>query len=149
MAKISDYADKASAESGIGAQPSKAKRTSGTLTYWKGDSYETLALSTASPGTYTFGEASASYPASGGSTYEIRLSGNVVIGPSTATPAGASPCLTAACSVTSNTGSIVATVLYEIWRSDLGGSVQVAHFTVTLDLGASLAKTSYRAAPNA
>jgi hypothetical protein len=150
MAIVTGYADKATAESGIGAQPGNSQRTSGTLTYWTGLSYTDLDLRTAAAGTVTMADVVASYPIAGGGSYVISLTGKVDIGSSAVAPSGTAPCLTVACTVTSTTGSVIATVVYDIWRTDAAGiQSPVAKFAVTLDLGSALAKTSYRAAPSA
>lgn len=141
MASVSDYIDTASAESGLGAVAPATTRT-GTLSYWTGTAYAPVSLSASTSATYPLGTTATSY--NGGAT-TVTMSGNVAVRPASVVTTTPAACQPTACTVTSTSGSVVAAVTYDIRTS----GVQVGLFTVTLDLGSSLAKTSYRAAPSA
>lgn len=144
MASVTSYADAAAAESGPGAVPGTTSRTA-SLSYWTGvagNPYTTVMISGSSTGTYPLASAATSYNA-GATT--VTMSGTVTVRPASVLVTTPAACQPVACTVTSTSGSLVAAVTYDIRTA----GAQVGYFTVTLDLGSALAKSSYRAAPSA
>jgi len=139
LVAVSGYADQAAAESGI-APGSATPTRSGTLTYWNGTSFTTVNLATTGAATYVVPSVSG---VSGTTT--VAVAGTVTLSAPSAPSTGASPCQPTACTVKATGGTVVAQLTYTVTTS---GTV-VGGFTVTLDLGSSLAQTTYKGAPSA
>jgi prepilin-type N-terminal cleavage/methylation domain-containing protein len=133
---VTGYSASASSESGVGS-PASANGLSGSLSYWNGTGYVPVSLAT--PGTYTTAPATVTFS----NGIKVTAEATVTVTAGTVTPAGSAPCQTAACSSQSSSGSAVAVVTYT--ATDQGG-FSAANFTVTVNLGAAIARTAYRAA---
>jgi prepilin-type N-terminal cleavage/methylation domain-containing protein len=94
------------------------------------------------------------YPGPGGTLVDVVLTGTVTVGETAAVSYAGSPslpvpaatkdlCKPDVCAATASSGAVVASVTYDL---STGGS-PIGKFTVTVDLGASTARTSYRATP--
>ncbi|MEP6696023.1 MAG: type II secretion system protein [Pseudonocardiales bacterium] len=138
MVSLTGYSATAVAESGIGAAGPVVTR-SGQLTY-RGIGQQPSVV-TLSPTTSLSAPLGAAVAVSGQLT--VGMSGDVRVLPATATSTGAAPCATA-CSVSVTVPSVSVSVTFDISLS----GVRVAYFTLRLDLGSALAKTTYKAAPS-
>lgn len=136
LVTITNYSDRATSEAGVGPASPGISRT-GTLTYWNGTSFATVSLGLAGA-SYTVPQTTATY-----GTTTVSVAGTVVVGAASASTTGSTPCQSAACTTKATTGSVVATFTYAVYT----GGTQTGGFTVTLDLGSALSKTTYKAAP--
>jgi prepilin-type N-terminal cleavage/methylation domain-containing protein len=139
LVAVSGYDDLAAGESGIAPGGATLTR-SGTLTYWNGTGFTPVVLATIGAATYTVPYVSG---VSGATT--VAVSGTVTVSAPSAPSTGSSPCQPTACTVKASGGTVVAQLTYTVTT----GSTQVGAFTVTLDLGSSLAQTTYKGAPSA
>lgn len=133
--RLDGYAASASTASGTGAAAPQASQV-GTLKTWNGGSYTTTELATTmSPVTLPVATLATYAGSTAGTTATIRVTGDVTVTPPTVSPA---TCTTGVCNAES--GSVVADLTYEL----LAGSSPVTSFRVRADLGALLAKTTYK-----
>ena len=145
---VSGLQESAYSEAGLGARSPSFRRTAGTLTYYDAATatVKTLTNFTTLPSNFSanLGTATGTYTL-GGQTALISLSGTMVVGAAAPLPnaANADPtCKLSACLSTATPAStLTATLVYNI----AAGS-QVIRFAVTVDLGAVLARSSYKAA---
>lgn len=142
MVSVSGYTDTATAAAGLGVESPAASATrAGTLSYWNGTGYTTVSLSSGSTGDYSMGPVEASYDVDG-ETVLIRMTGSIAVRPGgPAAAAGPATCQPQPCVRSSSSGTVVGSVLYELFR----GATVVGHFTATLNLGSSAARATYRA----
>ena len=138
VVNLSAYADSASSESGVSPGASSLARA-GTLSYWSGSAFTTVALSSSTNGVYAVPTTTAQY-----GTTRVVLSGTVTVTAGSTTPSGSAPCATA-CTSKTNAGTVVASLSYTVFN----GATQVGGFDVRVDLGSALAQTTYKAAPSA
>jgi len=143
MATVTGYQVQASAESGVGAAAPSASRA-GSLSYWNGTGYTTVSLA-GSPATPITLPAVTQTFSNDGHDVNITMSGQIDVGPVSATPSGALPCQPTACGVSASARGVVTTLTYSV----VVDGVNVANFTAATDLGSALAGTTYRAAPSA
>ena len=141
MVSVSGSTATATAESGLGAVAPAAGRT-GSLTFSGASS--PVDLATATPQTLPLQPVSFSYTGPSGVPVQVALSGSVTVGATVVPPASTGTCQPQACAVEVSSGAVLASVTYELTS---GGS-PVGRFTVTADLGAATARTSYRGAPS-
>ena len=134
---VTGYTASASSESGVGS-PASANGLSGSLTYWNGTGYA-APISLATAGTYTTAPATVTFT----NGIKVTAQATITVTGGSITPAGSPPCKVAACSSQSSSGSAVAVITYT--ATDQGG-FSAASFTVTVNLGAAIARTAYRAA---
>lgn len=138
MVSVSGHTTRATAESGVGAAQPTASRA-GTLTYRGGST--SIDLSTAAEQILPLQPLDFSYPGPSG-TVDVTMSGDVTIAGKIVPAPSAGTCTPDPCGLEASSGSVLASVTY-VLRS---GGTPLGRFTVTVDLGASNAKTSYRGA---
>jgi Tfp pilus assembly protein PilV len=146
MVTLNGFSAIASAESGVasGRGVATATRGANNLTYWDGTGYGTMTLSSAAA-TQTLGTATGIYRIAGQPLLEVTMSGTVTVEPVTPLVGTVSqPCQAAACTATSTVGAVQVAVDYAITNA----GVPLGAFTVTANLGSSVAKTTYKAAPS-
>lgn len=135
LVAVTDFADTVSTEAGIGADaPTVA--ASGTITYWTGAGYATLAIA---PGVSQALPVSTLEVASG--TLVLQLTPTISTGGTTASSTG-STCGGAAC-ITTATASSRSPITGELVVRLLDNGTELAALTVRIDLGSALADTSY------
>jgi prepilin-type N-terminal cleavage/methylation domain-containing protein len=144
MASLDGFTAQVGSESGITPGAGVATRAANTLRYWNGSAYVPVTLTNAG-GSYTMGTATGTYRLAGIPRLVITMTGTVVVDPVTSVASGAAPCQTTACSRTSTVGAVRMSVQYDI--SD--GVLPLGSFVVSVDLGNTLAQTTYKAAPSA
>lgn len=151
MVQLTGYAEQATSEIGlgsaaIGTTDRFAVTRTGMLRVWTGTGYQQIDLSALASGqNVELGAATASYGnPDGGGVIQVVASGTVSIGGivQTKTPSGA--CQPDSCTGEAQAGRIIATVSYVV---SLGGTT-VTSFQVSVDLGALVTTTSYRAVPD-
>ena len=134
---VSGYQATASAESGHGSLTS-GNSLSGTLSYWNGAAYSSVPLGTGS-GTYTTASATETYS----NNIVVEATAQITVTGGQLTTAGTSPCQAVACSVQSTSGTVEVVITYQVY--DQSGAL-AGDFTATVNLGAALARTSYKVA---
>jgi len=143
LVEFTSLTDQVDAESGVGAATPTATR-SGSLKYWNGSGYTTVALGAATPAPVTLPSVVVS-EASGTGTLQVTMSGTITFGAlSTATtlPAG---CTTICTARATSESPAVANITYTATN---GGST-LAYLVISMDLANLEVETKYRAAPSA
>ncbi|WP_158580713.1 prepilin-type N-terminal cleavage/methylation domain-containing protein [Cellulomonas rhizosphaerae] len=138
---VTGYADGTRVERGA-AQTASAPVTtrSGTLKYWNGSSYTTIALGTTTSKSVSTGSVTWS-----GGGYTVTAAGSVLVTPSASSvTSAATGCTGEGCSLSSETGLVTVSVQY---RVEGHGGVQ--SFVVATTLGGARASAAYKAAPSA
>lgn len=140
MVSVANYAASASAESGLGASSSPVRTRNGSLTYWGADqAAHTVTLDPTTSSSITLGQVFATE-----GSLNISMNGTVSMSSAATVTTGPSGCATA-CTQTTTVPSVSASVTFTFTQS----GVQVGYFTLRLDLGTALTKTTYKAAPSA
>src|SRR4051794_29938990 len=149
MLKLTGYTDSAISSSGVGAGTSSTTRA-GTLSYWDPANcaatanYCSLSLSTAAA-SMTLPSVTAHYGGTNdGGSLDVSIAPTVSVPSSVPTSSGAAPCQQPPCVTTSSVSPPIVTLSYTI--SHLGTTIGA--FSVTVDLGRLVAKSTYRAAPS-
>lgn len=115
----------------------------GTVSYWTGSGYASLGLATSTAlADVALPPVSVTY--AGGTAITVTVSGSLRVKTPSSTTSGTTPCVTAACSRTSDSGAVTAQLHYVV--SNASSAAAVADFWVDVDLGSASAKTSYRSA---
>lgn len=141
LVTLSGYSSTAIAESGLGAAAGQTKTRSGTLTY-RGSAL----LPTVLPLTATTSlNVDLPVATSISGLVSVAMAANIRVLPASVNTTGATPCVVAACTVAVTVPSVTVSVTFDV---RLAGA-QLAYFTLNLDLGSALAKTTYKAAPSA
>lgn len=145
LVALTGYSDRASAEAGTGAGAPAAQVTGGSISYWTGSGYATMAPGS-QPSTIPVAGLTIEDPASYGAVLKITMTASLSTGgTSVVDPAAgcASPCTRTQATATVGspiTGYINYTVSY-------GGQV-LASVHMTVDLGSVQASATYQAAPS-
>jgi len=141
LVTVTGYADGTRVERGA-SQPTSAPVTtrSGTIKYWNGSAYSSIALGAATSSSVSTGTVSWS-----GSGYSVTATGRVLVTPSaTLVTSQAVGCAENGCSLSTETGLVTLSVQYRIEGPD-----GVHSFVVASTLGGANAAAGYKAAPNA
>ncbi len=139
LATITGYTDRAYSESGPSAKPSVFSRT-GSVSVWNGTGFDVVPLASVGTATRSIPAVTATY-----GTTTVTVTGQLVTTAPAATVTGTSPCVSNSCSVKASAGSARVQLTYTIAT----GGVVVGAFTATVDLGTTLAQTTYKGAPSA
>jgi hypothetical protein len=147
MVKMTAYADKVTAEAGVGAAAPAATIVTGTIEYYNGTGYQTMPVtSTPTPIPLGVGGGGVQSDPVIAPLLQISVTGSLQTGgTSVSDPAAgcSAPCTRTVASATANS-PLVGYLTYTMTYS---GSV-VANVTASVDLGTMLAKASYTAAPS-
>lgn len=142
LAQVTGYSDSSLSEYGASSLNTAATVTrAGTIRYWNGTAYQTLALTATLNTSVTTGTVTWT---GGGST--LTSFAKITVRPYTAVRTNTdATCVADACSLDADMSSLTMTVNYEL--ADATGLTSA--FTVTTDLGSNRAATSFKAAPSA
>jgi hypothetical protein len=157
LLQLTGFTDSVSAEAGVGSG-SPSVNVTGSIAYFNGLGYTTIALGPGGPASIPLGGGSGSGngihisdSALNGAPLTIDIGGNLKTGGTSTTNSGTVTCVTSTgtgqcrslASATSNS-PITGTMTYQ---ASYAGST-VANLSMSIDLGTLLAKSSYTAAPN-
>jgi prepilin-type N-terminal cleavage/methylation domain-containing protein len=146
LASTTTYSTAAYSEQGLGiaTTPSRATGSSaraGLINYWNGSGYSSQPLSAAfsrslGPATFTYG--------SGATGVQLVVTGTISAAAPSVTTTGPAGCITEACTTKTEVPGLQATLTYKFTSPT---PAKNASFTVSVDLGSTLASASYKAAP--
>jgi Tfp pilus assembly protein PilV len=147
LVRLSSYSDTVTAESGISAAaPSVAfGSTAPTISYWNGSGYSTLTMATGSAVIIPAATVDRTSTVDGRAV-RIQMIPSLTTGGTSTTDSASSSGTATRTAASGNAASPIIGTIRFVVTSDAD---TVADLTLTIDLGASVANTSYTAAPSA